>query len=240
MEENGTEKKTAESTEPKAPESAESLLFEKTSVNPQFAVGLHLFLEIKHKGQRLRTRANLIGWYRPHFLITTAPITDRRTIILQPGTEIITRYLLEGTVYAFLTRLERKFQDPMPIWILDYPEMVEIKNLRNSPRIQTLLNVKTSEEKQWMLLDLSQNGALISVDTEPKLGEEIQLNFTLPNGDEIKELQVEVIRLHASADDCSVGVRFKEGADQIEKIKQYVESLEQLSKRPQAEFEIDE
>ena len=227
-------------TTPRTSESEESLFLEKSHINPQFAVGLQFSLEIKQKAQRLRTSANLIGWYRPHFLITTVPVTDRRTIIIQPGTEIITRYLFEGTVYGFLTHLAKKYQEPRPFWILDYPEVIEKINLRDSTRVQTFLHVKTSDEKQWMILDLSNSGALIRVEGEPTIGEETKLNFTLPNGEEIKELPVEIVRLSSSAEDHTIGVRFKEDKDQVEKIRQFILSMEQFSKGSQTEFEIEE
>ncbi len=229
-----------ESKAGKVTENLEELLFENKQVSPQFAVGLNLYYEIRQRNRRVRVKANMLGWYRPSILLTTAPTFEGRMLTAPLGTEIIVRYMLDGAVYGFITRLVQKYQDPVNVWILAYPEMIEVKNLRRSPRVQMYLQVKDESQNSWMLLDISMQGALLSVEQDSKIGDTINLNFTLPDGEKIENLKGEVVRVHHTREDHTVGVMFDEtDVAQLEKIKNYVENSQTHHHRLTVpEFEI--
>jgi Tfp pilus assembly protein PilZ len=215
------------------------LIFEDNAVSPQFAVGLDLYFEIRQRQRRVRVKSNMLGWYRPNVLITTAPILDGRQMTTPIGAEIVVRYMLEGSVYGFVTRLVQKYQNPINMWLLGYPELIEVKSLRQSPRVQMYLQVKDSEENAWMLMDLSLHGALLSVNADWKIGDAIFLNFTLPNGEKIEQLRGEVVRVHHTREERTVGVLFdKEDQVQLAKIREYVESCQLPQRRLTTEFDI--
>jgi len=231
-----------EKNPPELEQNRESIIFHKSEVTPQFAVGLHLYLEFAQKTRRTRARANLIGWWRPHVLLATSPLMDDRLVVAPSGTEVIVRYLLEGSVYGFVTRLLKKHQDPIPMWALAYPQLVEVKNLRESPRVQTFIQVQSQEDDEWLLLDLSTNGALISVNEPQVIGNTLRLNFTLPDGTRVEELSATVVRVHLSHDENTVGVLFdQENDEQIQQIQNYIESCKTCyHSRLSKEFDIDQ
>jgi c-di-GMP-binding flagellar brake protein YcgR len=206
---------------------------------PSFMVGLHLYIEVILKNKRVKARANLLGWYRPHILITTVPTIDGRMMILPLGKEVVVRYLLNGAVYGFQTRLNKKAQDPVPMWLLDYPSVTEVKNLRESPRIQTFLLLKDTASAGNYVVDLSSKGAQVLVTTPKGLGDEIPLNFMLPNGEQIDNLRAKVVRVNHSVEEYSVGVSFHpDDREPMKKISDYIEECDKCVRKILTEFEV--
>jgi hypothetical protein len=121
---------------------------ESSSVKPQFQVGIPVYIEMVQKRKRVRTQVSIVGWFKTNFLFTTQP-SDSRLLVTSLHTELIVRYLLDGTVYGFITKLIHKQNSPFGMWVLDYPEVVEVKNLRRSPRIPLYLTVTTDEGREW-------------------------------------------------------------------------------------------
>ncbi|MDP8224375.1 MAG: flagellar brake protein [Candidatus Lernaella stagnicola] len=204
-------------------EKTESLIFNKGEVAPNFQVGIPVFIELIQKKRRLRAQALVVGWSPKQVLITTLPM-DNRMLIIPTGSELIVRYLLEGTVYGFITRLLHKQQGPFAMWLLEYPEVVEVKNLRRSPRIPLYLKVHTEDGEEWDMLDVSLFGAAMATEENQFLGDDVSLRFTLPDGSEIEDLSCKVVRVNYSDQESIIGVQFDEkDLEALAKIRGYIE-----------------
>jgi c-di-GMP-binding flagellar brake protein YcgR len=209
----------------------ESLIFKDTDTSPQFAVGLPVFFELLQKSKRLRAQTHIVGWVRPRLVITSVP-QDSRLVVIPKGTELIVRYLLEGRVYGFVSRLIHKQVDPLPLWMIEYPEVVEVKNLRRSPRIPITLQVKNHLDETWFTLDLSASGAMLAVESKQSVGDTALLTFSLPNGELIENLSVTVMRVISDSDESRIGVQFDEDdPEPLEKIKNYLDTIKTLAAR---------
>jgi hypothetical protein len=201
----------------------EAVVFNKRESAAYFKVGVPVFVELTQKTRRLRAQATLIGWSPPEILITTLPL-DSRMLIIPTGTELIVRYLLDGAVYGFMTRLMHKQQEPYGMWILDYPEVVEVKNLRRSPRIPLYLKADAEGSKEWEMLDISNFGACLAAPDEQFVGDVVILTFALPDGAMIEKLRCSIVRVNASQQESIVGVQFDEdNADALLKVKKYID-----------------
>lgn len=206
-------------------DSLESVVNEGKKTSPQFAVGIPVFLELVQKRKRLRTQAQLVGWVRPRILITSVP-QDSRLMMIPKGTELVVRYLLDGKVYGFITHLLQKQSDPLPLWMMEYPELVEIKNLRRSPRVPITIEVKTHMDETWYTVDLSAQGACLTVDSEQKVGDLLLLNFTLPDGQEIDNLSATIVRSYSEEHSKRVGIQFDDSCpEELEKITNYLSGV---------------
>ncbi len=214
----------------------------KEQVTPRFTVGLTLHLDIAQKTRRIRVKAHMLGWYRPYMLMITVPLLDARILIVPTGTKMVVRYLLDGNVYGFVTRLINKQHDPAPMWTLEYPDSVEMRNLRSSQRVHTLLQATTDRGDECLILDCSTSGALITVDRNVDIGEHIGLNFKLPDGAEIIDLHTNVIRKYETKVDKTIGVIFSESSDeQARKIQGYIDQCAKYHRGgPPAEFDLVE
>jgi len=195
---------------------------ESSSVKPQFQVGIPVYIEMVQKRKRVRTQVSIVGWFKTNFLFTTQP-SDSRLLVTSLHTELIVRYLLDGTVYGFITKLIHKQNIPFGMWVLDYPEVVEVKNLRRSPRIPLYLTVTTDEGREWEMLDLSSHGAAMATTDEPFMGEMVELSFVLPDGNKIEGLNAQIVRMSSSSEERLIGVQFDEDDyENITKIKRYI------------------
>lgn len=210
-----------------APVNDENVIFEKgRGIAPRLQVGIPVFFEVNVKNKRMRAKASVLGWKEPKYIMTTFPYVGNRLLVSSPGAEMIIRYLCDGVVYGFTAQMIHKQQDPFPMWVLNYPKVFETKNLRRSPRIQLVMPVKSSAAGSWHSLDLSSHGALLSVDQDTDIDEQVTISFTLPNGVEVKDLPAKVMRVQKTKDENLIGVNFDDtNKEEIDKITQYIDEF---------------
>ena len=201
----------------------EQVIFDKKKPEPKFAVNLQVFLELNIKNKHMRATANVLGWQRPKHLLVSYPLVENRALVAPTQTELVVRYLLDGTVYGFNSKIVHKQQEPLPMWVLSYPSIVETKTLRRSPRIPIALPVKCSDDTQARTVDISAHGALLVVNSTLAIGDTLTISFTLPDDTKIQNLEVTVVRVQQSRDESMVGVNFDEkNKEQINKISGYL------------------
>ena len=187
---------------------------EAPKAEPNFAVGLRVFLELAQDIKHMRTDAEVLGWRRGSLLMITVPLHDNRPVIALPGAKIIMRYILEGVAYGFATRLSAKLQNPLPMWVLEYPTDVETRNLRRSPRVALSIPMRDAATgAEFVTVDLSAHGVLLVCKDPLTMGQKLELSFHLPNGEEIERLEGEVVRLQTSREISMAGVNFNEKDD---------------------------
>jgi len=215
----------------KTKDGKETKSIDTSKIAPELVVGLPIFFELVLRNKRLRAQAFLVGWIHEKLMITTVPY-DSRLLIISKGTELIVRYLLEGRVYGFKTRLLHKQTDPTALWMLEYPDIIEIKNLRRSPRIPLFLEVFTSEGRTWNTVDISAHGACLAVDQAQKVGNVVALNFSLPNGEQVENLTAHIVRIFNTQDEYQVGVQFDEiDKEQLQTLRSYLKSIQLATKK---------
>lgn len=198
-------------------------LFEKQQNIPKLQVGLQIFLELAQKSKTVRAKASILGWSSPTHLMISFPTADNKLLLTPFKSEVVVRYLLDGVVYGFTTKVIDKQQKPLPMWILIYPAAVETKSLRRSPRVSIKLPVTYDEDGAAFTIDLSANGALLSVSEKMALGQSLRLSFQLPDGTTVNNLFADVVRLQESRENSMVGVNFRlEDPEKISKISQYL------------------
>jgi len=198
-------------------------LFDNRKVIPKLQVGLQIFLELSQEMNDLRAKSSILGWSSPTHLMISYPMVDNKLLLAPIETEAVVRYLLDGIVYGFTTKIIDKQQKPLPMWILTYPDVVETKTLRRSPRITIKLPVTYNDHCNACTIDLSAHGALLSVSDKMSIGQSLKLNFQLPDGGMINELRAEVVRLQESRDGAMIGVNFADDdPEKIARISRYL------------------
>lgn len=195
-----------------------------------FTVGTILNLDAKKKNDKFRFTANLLGWIRPDYLLISATY-DRGIMFLQIGTKIIARFLFEGQIYGFETKLVYKQSDPQPIWFLNFPNYIEVINLRDSSRYPVTCEVKDKEGIIYFTRDISEGGASLIYNKkdfrfDKNLGDNLTLNFKLPDGIDINGLNAEIVRKYSDSNQQMFGVSFnKDNIDELKKISLYISKL---------------
>jgi hypothetical protein len=124
-----------------------------------------------------------MGALKDESLLTTLPIVDNEGLWMRYNGEYIFRVLAGSHIYAFVSRLIKARAHPYPYAHFAFPDKVEARRVRRSPRIK--LHLATQAEKAdgsslpITLLDLSLHGALLEADTP--LGESGDtVRITLP------------------------------------------------------------
>jgi len=178
--------------------------------------GQEIFVEAEINRVNARVKTYLVGGLRGDFLIISAPRVNGQIIPLKEGREIVIRYIQEGAVYGFASKVMRGIGQPFNLAILQYPTAIEEVSLRRSPRIPVVIPVERDgvQRKGEMIVNLSSGGAAVLLNQMVQMEDTFNLSFTLPNGTFIKNLAVSVMRIEASSGKIIVGVAFDEKGGQ--------------------------
>ncbi|MGA1845595.1 AAA family ATPase [Deferribacter abyssi] len=157
----------------------------------EFKIGSELvFVENKVKFYS----SKIIGWDFGKYLICE---TSRDIDKLFEMYDVVTaRYSFEDSLVEFKTKIFGEIESSNLI-LISYPKDYLITKLRDYKRIIVKIpcniNYKGIKLLSAIILDLSVKGALIHVNYPCDIGDCLRLNFILPNGKEIKNVQA-VIR----------------------------------------------
>ena len=91
-----------------------------------------------------------------------------------PGSEMVVRYLYNGTVYGFQTKLIEYITSPIKLFFLEYPRIIEHHDLRQEKRFPchfpARLKLRDAREVASIITDISQSGCRCLVDMERNHG----------------------------------------------------------------------
>jgi len=102
-----------------------------------------------------------------------------------------------------------------------------VKNLRRSPRIPLLLEVRNHRGERWYTVDISAHGLCVTVDKEPRMGDPVLLTFNLPDGNKIENLEGSVVRINSTTEEKQVGINFTEDdPEQLNLLRTFLENIQ--------------
>ncbi len=120
-------------------------------------------LQIRIDGVDINYTSTLIGMETGKYLIIDAPVnmlTSARHKLFQ-GSKILVRYLHKGSVFGFKSELIEDIYTPLKLLFLEYPEIIEVHNLRSGQRIDCVLPVRikiNDEERNGIISDINKEG----------------------------------------------------------------------------------
>ena len=126
-------------------------------------------------GQRRKFRSTFVGYLLNQYILIQFPESGKAgdfSNFITQGTGVTVRGLVEGheaSVVAFVSTIKQTLQIPSRLIVLDFPNLVNIINLRSSVRIETLIDsrVKVGQE-YWpsTITDLSINGCHLAINDD--------------------------------------------------------------------------
>ena len=182
------------------------------------AIGTKLQVQLPEQPERFRSV--LIGKFPGKFLIIKPPISPfvRSGNKLRPGDLMIIRYVREGAVFRFQTKLLGKILEPAEMMFISYPKTIEYNDLRAHPRYECYIpaEIVVDEEKYaGTLLDLSNSGCrfLIKLEEHPqmpqlKIKTELAVTFTFPESDELEFMYGRLSNIQHDSEETRLGIRF--------------------------------
>jgi len=119
-------------------------------------------LLIKLEGIESYLKSSLVGLEASSFLIIKTPRVRGLEHRLQAGSLLVIRYLANGKIFGFQSKLLGHVEQPFPLIFLSYPEVVSSQDLRKEPRhiCQIPAQIQLGGQPvEGVLVDLSLNGA---------------------------------------------------------------------------------
>ncbi len=193
--------------------------------------GQEVFVEALVNGVNARVKTRLTGGLKGEYLIIGTPRVNGQIVPLRDGRDIVIRYIQEGAVFGFASKIMRTIGQPFNLAIVSYPTAIEEVSLRRSPRIPVVIPVERDEVQRQgeLIINLSDGGCALQLNQMVDMGEVFLLSFTLPNGVFIKNIVSKVMRIEASAGKVVCGVCFEDKSSSGKKaVAEYIK-LVQLS-----------
>ncbi len=180
----------------------------------RLALGMDMLLSIQ--GFQGDYKTKLIGAQPFDCIITSLPRIPGFVKMATPHAEMLVRYIAEGTVYGFTTRILGHVMKPVPMLFAAYPQRLERYELRKSSRLNcfmpALLHTTTRSYKTYVL-DLSEGGCRTNtpLDTHcpsPEVGDIVLLELPLCGGDTVVITRAEVRNIQRLVNIVSYGLSF--------------------------------
>lgn len=141
-------------------EELEGLLELNKSEGIYIDIGTQVYLEIE--GVNFSVTSIFIGMLKDEFMIVTLPkryksIKDK----LLPSDTLVVKYLYDGSVYAFQTRVIETITNPIQALALGYPKVVQQRELRIAKRNNVVVPGRIEAKKKnfsMVVFDISKKG----------------------------------------------------------------------------------
>lgn len=130
-------------------------------------LGTPLLIEPQGLGERFKS--TFIGMDRNKFLISRIPRIPGVNEHLYADKSVTVRYLNEGNVYGFETKILTVAMTPFRLLFLQYPYTLETLNLRGSQRLDCYLPASIKLGDTWsdgMILNISAGGCQLVAESK--------------------------------------------------------------------------
>ncbi len=172
-----------------------------------------------------RVTTSFRGFRRDSYLILDTPQHEGSSLEFEYGMPIVLRLMHESKVYGFKAEVLGRTTMPFPLLFLTYPQEVESLNLRKGKLYKVMLDASfaplkdgedekaaggQAEERKGLVLNLSENGALLETDWPLEVGASLCLTFSLPGHGEACELSAKVLSCLVKGHACWVELHFSD------------------------------
>jgi c-di-GMP-binding flagellar brake protein YcgR len=182
-----------------------------------------------------------LGVCRDRFIMTQAPVDLDVQSKLASGKKAVIRFVESGMVCGFKTRIHKAITFPFRLIFFDYPDSLEVINLRNSKRVSLYLQATIQwhgEQYAGTIRDLSDGGCFFEMKywqdeafSDLDLESRFTIKFNIHEEKTPLELNVKVARLNKDKDELRLGLSFENGQDEtVERVRAFVAYISQLLK----------
>ncbi|HIJ90094.1 MAG: flagellar brake protein [Desulfobulbaceae bacterium] len=195
-------------------------------------------LQVEIEGINLPLESHMVGMV-DNYIITKVP---KPYSLIQhkffTGNDIIVRYLFEGVVYAFQTKMMTITTEPAPLMFLEYPKIVQKEELRAQKRSGCFLPAqinKTDKTNNGVVLNVStkgcrciiqklNNGKILSL----SIDDELSLELKFPGIKKTVHFVGIVKNLYKNNDETDIGISFVSSTnlEAIKIMRWYISTIE--------------
>ncbi|MBW1634957.1 MAG: PilZ domain-containing protein [Deltaproteobacteria bacterium] len=185
-------------------------------------ISLDIGAEVKIEFPCIKTprESTIIGMLKDQFLIlSTPPSFSTLEKLISSEHRVIVRYLQEGRLWMFKSRLLNAIDSPSRLLFLEYPAVVHYHELRKTKRtaifIPCTFHQPNELELYGALTDLSTGGGLCQIKNRPEaelqgieIGSPAQLRCLLPGTREEQKIGCTVCNMKKDSTATMIGVEF--------------------------------
>lgn len=181
------------------------------------------------------------GYKLNQYVIIEQPIHNNRPVPIDEETEVMVRFIENGRAYGFKAEVLGVAKRPYPLLFISFPQVVESSNLRRDERYPVRLKAAYSNEKmngdasekiEGQILNLSNNGCLLSSPEPAEAESYIFLSIPFPEQGLVTNLEAEVKACRKTGMEFHLGLNFLDKLDpQHKKIEGYLDNLKALQVR---------
>lgn len=172
-------------------------------------------------------RGKLIGLEHGRYILVKLPQLPDIAMKLYKKNHIIVRYLYAGKVYAFRSTVTGILKEPLRLFVLSYPAVIECHNARKNERFDcmipaSLIDMGEPEPEIWkgIINDISIGGCRFRVKlkeqpdlTKLSIGATLSISFGFLGGDTWQTLVTELRSLVMDEDQIILGLSFKQDVE---------------------------
>lgn len=202
-----------------------------------FRPGLEVVVEREMGSQKIRCRTKVIGVKSERYIVLDMPLYDGTAAFTVSGGPCIIRFVDQGRVVGFNSRVIQIHYEPSAMLFVAWPEELEEVTLREAPRLQTAIPTTIQAESlgpgpvPGTMVDLSEGGAKIVTRAMPAKEARLTLAFGLPSGRSYEDVPAQVVSAApADGEQVHLGVRFVETPPElVEEIKNLIQLIPQVA-----------
>lgn len=172
------------------------------------------------------------------FIMTQIPVGSGIEKNLTPGNTAVIRFVESGMVCGFKASIKHAITHPYRLVFFDYPESLEVINLRSSKRIAISLNAtiqKDGEDFDGTIRDLSDGGCFFVMNywqdpfwDDLSMETDISIKFKTHENEASVELKCKPVRFTKDQDVLSMGLAFGDNPQaSLDKVAKFIEFVSQ-------------
>jgi len=185
----------------------------------RIAVEIGIPVKIELEGIEFPLQSSIVGLENDKYLIIKAPEPFSRVEHkLFKGNDLIVRYVSDGTVYAFQTKVLETIVKPLPLLFIEYPRIIQHYDLRLQKRLNCHIPARIilgDQENVGCILDLAitgcrcliqatKNSGLLPCDLDNRLA----LKCIIPGCKEVITLTGNIKNLKRTRKEIDLGINF--------------------------------
>lgn len=207
------------------------------------AILIELGNEVHFEIEKLdrRFKSILIGMKPGEYLIFELPrdaLSGNIKSIFFSGNIIIVRYLYDGTVFGFQSKIIDDLSAPRKLLFIEHPKIIARYELRSKKRIDCFLPAKIEimdKEKQGVLTDISEKGCRYQIKTlkseqlpSVQIDEKLILKFQFAGVEGEQPVSGKIKNIKKDEREMVLGIEFHEISPEVQNmINQYISNIEE-------------
>ncbi len=190
-----------------------------SDMDHQVTAGTGTTVRLEFDGVEIPVHSAIVGLEHDHYIILKSPDPFQPLEHkIFPGSELILRYLHDGSVYAFQTRIIETIDSPVMLLFVEYPKIIQHHDLRDEKRLECHVPVRLiagEQENMGCVVDLASSGCrcLVQGRKNPTLiryeqGQKIVLKCLFPGSKGVVKLPGTIKNVRRNRGEVDLGILF--------------------------------